>query len=447
MEAISRKRILWVRFGRFSAVGVLNTVLHLFFFSALYFLGAHYLFCQAMAFLCVNLITFYINRTWTFGSIDPRVGEQFGLYLLTRTVTLLVTLVQTLVLVEWVGLSPLLCQITAVVINVSLNFLFSQIFVFKPVFQELAHYLYFAFIDLDRLRDAPPFTVYYIVPIFHEHNRLYPRSLGNPHGEDFVRVKVDQLEALSAHTPQFQWCLIFIDDGDRDRHSGCLVHERVQELYPDKLTSGQIQVWFLDALAPEIAAASRKGGAVITALRHLETLSPQPSDVIFYTDADISSDLRLSGSLIASLLTGADLCLSSRWHEGATVVDRGIKQRISSWVYNLLVYALLGLDFADTQNGFKALRYETAVRIRPYLREIGFAFDTEILMLTELLGGKIEEIPIFWKDSVAESNVSMLMDPLKAIGGLLRQRSYRNRLLRSKALAGPVEGTKYPAQG
>ncbi len=442
---MSRKRILWVRFCRFSAVGILNTLLHLFFFSAIYFLGAHYLLCQAIAFLCVNLITFYINRTWTFGSIDPRVGEQLRLYLLTRAITLAATLVQTLVLVEWVGLSPLLCQITAVVINVSLNFLFSQIFVFQSVPQDLAHYLYFALIDLDRLRDAPPCTVYYLVPIFHEHNRLYPRSIGNPHGEDFVRVKVEQLEALSTHTPQFQWRLIFIDDGDRDRHSGCLVHERVQELYPHKLAAGQIRVWFLDELAPEIAAASRKGGAVITALRHLETLGPQPSDIVIYTDADISSDLRLSGSLIASLLTGADLSLSSRWHDGATVVDRGIKQKISSWIYNLLVYTLLGLDFADTQNGFKALRYATVVRIRPYLREIGFAFDTEILMLTELFGGKIEEIPIYWKDSAAESNVSMLMDPLKAIGGLLRQRRYRRRLLRSKALAAPAVGAKHPA--
>lgn len=433
---MSRKRILWVRFCRFSAVGFLNTALHLFFFSTVYFLGVHYLLSQVIAFLCVNLITFYINRTWTFGSIDPRVSEQLGLYLLTRAVTLLATLVQTLALVEWGDLSPLLCQITAVVINVSLNFLFSQVFVFKPVPQDLSHYLYFAMVDLDRLRGFPPLTVYYIVPIYHEHNRLYPRSIGNPHGEDFLRVKVEQLEEMSAHTPAFQWRLIFVDDGDRDRHSGVLVHERIQELYPDKLTSGQMRVWFLDEMAPEIAAASRKGGAVITALRQLETLGPRPTDLIVYTDADISSDLRLSGSLIAPLLAGADLALSSRWHEGATVVDRGIKQKISSWIYNLLVYTLLGLDFADTQNGFKALRYDIVARIRPHLREIGFAFDTEILMLTELFGGKIEEVPIFWKDSAAESNVSMLVDPLKAIGGLLRQRRYRRQLDRS---LGPIQ--------
>ncbi len=437
---MSRKRILWVRFCRFSVVGILNTVLHLIFFSAFYFLGVHYLLCQIVAFLCVNLITFYINRTWTFGSIDPRVGEQLGLYLLTRTVTLLATLVQTLVLVEWAHFPPLLCQITAVGINVSLNFLFSQVFVFKPVPQDLAHYLYFARIDLARLRDAPPITVYYIVPIYHEHNRLYPRSIGNPHGEDFVRVKVDQLEELSAYTPAFQWRLIFVDDGDRDRHSGVLVHERIQELYPGKLASGQMRVWYLDELAPQIAAVSRKGGAVITALRHLETLGPRPSDVVFYTDADLSSDLRLSGSLIAPLLSGTDLALSSRWHEGATVVDRGIQQKVSSWIYNLLVYALLGLDFADTQNGFKALRYDTVVRIRPHLREIGFAFDTEILMLTELFGGKIEEVPIFWKDSAAESNVSMLVDPLKAIRGLLRQRRYRRRLVKHLERADSAAG-------
>lgn len=428
---MSRKKILWVRFCRFSAVGLLNTTLHLLFFSSFYFLGVHYLFSQALAFILVNLITFRLNRTWTFGSVDPAVSEQMLLYFLTRSFALGVTMVQTILLVEWAHLSPFVGQVTAVGINVSLNFLFSQIFVFKPVQQSLAHYLDLSYINLECLQNVPPLTVFYIVPLFHEHHRLYPCSPENPHGEDFVRVKVEQLEALSAHTPQFQWRLIFIDDGDRHHHSGQLVRDRVQTLYPDKWATEQLRVWSLEELAPEIAATSRKGGAVITALRHLESLGPRPTDVVIYTDADISSDLRLSGSLIAPLLTDVDLCLSSRWHESATVVDRGIKQKISSWIYNLMVFFLLGLDFSDTQNGFKAMRYETVALILPYLRETGFAFDTEILMLTQLVGRKIEEIPIFWKDSSAESNVSMLLDPHKAVGGLLRQRSYRRRLVRN----------------
>ncbi len=433
MAAIPSKRILWARFLRFSAVGILNTLLHLFFFIGFYYLGLHYLLCQTAAFLCVNLVTFYINRTWTFGSTDPRVGEQFWLYLFTRSITLGVTLIQTIVLVKW-GLSPFLGQVTAVFINVSLNFLFSQIFVFKPTQQSLEHYLYYSFYDLERLGSAPPFMVYYIVPLFNEHHRLYPSSPENPNGEDFLRVKVEQLETLSKDTPRFQWRMIFIDDGDFRHHSGRLVRERIQELYPEKLATGQLRVWFLEELAPEIAAASRKGGAIMNALRHLESLNPNPEDVVIYTDADVSSDLRLSGSLIAPLMQGADLCLSSRWHEGATVVDRGIKQKISSWIYNLLVYLLLQLDFTDTQNGFKAMRYETVRLIRPYLREINFSFDTEILMLTQLFGRKIEEIPIYWKDSRAESNVSMIVDPLKAIGGLLRQRKYQHHLRRELAV-------------
>lgn len=430
---MSRKRILLIRFLRFSAVGLLNTLLHMLFFSAFYSLKVHYLISQTLAFVLVNLITFWLNRKWTFESVNPAVGEQLLLYYLTRSSTLGVTLVQSIVLVEWAHLSPYLSQLTAVAINVGLNFLFSQIFVFKPVQKSLEHYLFFSYVDLGRLK-SEQITVYYIVPIFREHHRLYPASKENPHGEDFLRVKVEQLEALHANTPAFRWRMIFIDDGDRRHHSGRLVQERIGHLYPEKLAAGQLSVWYLEALAPDMAAISRKGGAVITALRHLESLAPQSTDVVIYTDADISSDLRLSGSLIAALLKGADLCLSSRWHEGATVLDRGIKQKISSWLYNLLVFMLLGLDFTDTQNGFKAIRYETVKQIVPFLRETGFAFDTEILMLVQLFGRKIEEIPIFWKDSAAESNVGMLVDPLKAIGGLMRQRVYRHRLVRRRLI-------------
>lgn len=425
---MSHKKRLLVRFCRFCAVGLLNTLLHLLIFSGFYMWGVHYLVSQTLAFILVNLTTFWLNRFWTFGSVDPAVGEQLLRYYLTRSFSLGVTLLQTMMLVEWWHLSPFIGQVTAVAINVLLNFIFSQIFVFKPVQQSLENYLQRSFDRLASLPKGQPINVFYIVPVFREQHRLYPPSEENPNGEDFVRVKVEQLESLYITCPGFNWQMIFVDDGDREHRSGHLVLDRVRSLYPQRLSSGQIRVWFLEDLAPQMAASSRKGGAVIAAMRHLESLSPLPSDIVIYSDADISSDLRLSGSLIAPLFDGADLSLSSRWHEAATVVDRGVKQKISSWIYNLLVLLLLELDFTDTQNGFKALRYETVGMIAPYLRETGFAFDTEILMLAHLFGRKIEEVPVFWRDSSAESNVSLLMDSIKAVNGLLRQRRYKGQL-------------------
>lgn len=430
-DVMSHKKRLLVRFGRFCAIGMLNTLLHLLFFSGVYMLGAHYLIAQFVAFILVNLTTFWLNRLWTFNSKDPAVGAQIARYYFTRSLALAVTLLQTMLLVEKGQFSPFVGQVAAAAINVLLNFIFSQIFVFKPVQKELSYYLNRSYGEMTRLRNGVSVNVFYIVPVFREHHRLYPPSPENPNGEDFVRVKVEQLESLHEVAPQFQWRLIFVDDGDRVHRSGQLVRERIQDLYPEKLASGQMRVWFLDDLAPEIAASSRKGGAVMAAFRQMASMGPKPSDIVVYSDADISSDLRLSGSLFAPLLDGADLCLSSRWHEAATVVNRGIKQKISSWVYNLLVLLLLDLDYTDTQNGFKAMRYDIVSMIAPYLCETGFAFDTEILMLVQLFGRQIEEIPIFWKDSSAESNVSMLIDPIKAIGGLMRQRRYRQQLSRT----------------
>ena len=427
----SKRRVLW-RFLKFSAVGFVNTAFQIILFYLLNTnLGIHYLISQTLAFVAVTIVTFGINKYWTFENKVDEIPKQLFLYYFFRVISLSITLVQTWLLVTYLQISPLLCQLTSIIINATLNFIFDLIFVFIPPRKPLEYFIEVSKCHFMNLMPDKKININYIIPLFKEQNRLFPKSFKNPNGEDFIKVKIEQLEELFPLNENFDWKIIFIDDGDFQFKSGSLALDYLKQNYLQMLDDKKVEVWFLEELSPEIVKKSQKGGAVITAFKSICQNNPNNNDdILIYTDADISTDLRLTGSLIAPLYNGSDICISSRWHELSSVANRGFKQKLSSWIYNLFVYFFLGLDYSDTQNGFKAFKSETVKDILPYLTDISFAFDTEILMVSEINNKKIKEIPIYWEDSSKETNVDLLRDPFRMSISIFRQSKYRKRLLK-----------------
>ena len=88
---------------------------------------------------------------------------------------------------------------------------------------------------------------------------------------------------------------------------------------------------------------------------------------------------------------------------------------------------LLRLRFYDTQNGFKGISSDLFKEVSPYLREPGFAFDTELLWISALLGAKIKEMPIYWKDSYEKSNINFVPDTFNMLRAILKQYSRRKK--------------------
>jgi putative flippase GtrA len=424
-----KKRLL-IRFLRFCITGIINTFLHVLIFAYLLQLSVHYLICQSIAFFIVNMITFAINKYWTFGNRDPKLGRQLLLNYLGRFVTLAISLIFTYLLVEYLSVTPLLSQIYIVFINVTLNFIISEIFIFKPVPKEKEYYLDISRTKFENIAPSSKITIFFVVPVYKEQNRLYPKSQENPNGEDFLRVKINQIKELMIWNKEFSWRLIFIDDNDTKYHSGQLIKDYTLKVFPELMENGSVQVWFLHELAPDIAVNSQKGGAVITALNNLDSIGCAENDIAIYTDADISSDLRFTGILIYPLFKGYDISISSRWHKESTVVNRGVKEKISSWLYNIIIYLFLQLDFSDTQNGFKAFKMASLKQILPFAKEYNFAFDTELLMLSVLFKQKISEEPIFWEDSSSETNVNLLRDPIRMVNSLRKQSVRKSKILK-----------------
>ncbi|WP_432540408.1 bifunctional glycosyltransferase family 2/GtrA family protein [Kineococcus sp. SYSU DK002] len=153
------------------------------------------------------------------------------------------------------------------------------------------------------------------------------------------------------------------------------------------------------------------------ALKHVWSTSD--AQVLAYTDVDLSTDLAALLPLVAGLLSGhSDVAIGSRLAKGAHVV-RGAKREVISRCYNLILHGTLRVRFTDAQCGFKAIRADVAARILPLVEDTGWFFDTEVLVLAERSGLRIQEIPVDWVDD-PDSRVDVVATALADLRGIRR---------------------------
>jgi glycosyltransferase involved in cell wall biosynthesis len=73
---------------------------------------------------------------------------------------------------------------------------------------------------------------------------------------------------------------------------------------------------------------------------------------------------------------------------------RPLSRRMASKAYNGIARFFFGDNIQDHQFGFKALTRDAVETLAPYLRETGFAWDTEVISLARRFGFEVVEIPI-----------------------------------------------------
>lgn len=81
---------------------------------------------------------------------------------------------------------------------------------------------------------------------------------------------------------------------------------------------------------------------------------------------------------------------------------------------NLLLRLLLGLDFKDTQCGFKAFRRQAVRDIFAVQRIDGFGFDPEVLFIGQRHGWRLLETPVRW-NHVEGSTVTLFATTVKVL--------------------------------
>lgn len=145
-------------------------------------------------------------------------------------------------------------------------------------------------------------------------------------------------------------------------------------------------------------------------------------DLLLFSDADLSSPIQEADKLFAAIQAGADVAIGSRWVRKELQVKRQpIHRRILGRMFNLALRVVLGLNFKDTQCGFKAFRRSAAQQIFPLQRIERWGFDPEVLYLAKSAGLRVEEVPVEWAHRTG-THISPLRDGLRMFVELFKIR-------------------------
>lgn len=159
--------------------------------------------------------------------------------------------------------------------------------------------------------------------------------------------------------------------------------------------------------------------------------------IVLFSDADLSSPIEESVKLFAALDAGADIAIGSRWLKAELQTQRQpLHRQLFGRIFNLLLRMTLGLQFADTQCGFKAFKRAASQAIFPWQKIERWGFDPEILFLARKFGFKVAEVPVAWGHS-GGARINPLIDGARMFQEMLRIRWY--------SLSGKYNGDGPPA--
>lgn len=145
-------------------------------------------------------------------------------------------------------------------------------------------------------------------------------------------------------------------------------------------------------------------------------------DVLLFTDADLSSPIYEATKLFNAIDNGADLAIGSRWLRSELQTEKQpLYRQLFGRIFNLLLRGILGLNYKDTQCGFKAFTREAATNIFTRQKIDRWGFDPEILFLANRLKYRVEEVPVEWAHD-SRSKINPLVDGFKMFLELLRIR-------------------------
>lgn len=146
------------------------------------------------------------------------------------------------------------------------------------------------------------------------------------------------------------------------------------------------------------------------------------SDICAYMDLDLSTDLKHLPTLCSALQNGYDIAIGSRLKKGAKVEGRTLLREITSRTLNFFFIKFwFKTSFTDAQCGFKAVTKKVVNNLLPKIRDNGWFFDGELLIVGEKSGYRIYEEPVHWIDNPGSTVrlVATVWGDLLVLGRLL----------------------------
>ncbi len=146
--------------------------------------------------------------------------------------------------------------------------------------------------------------------------------------------------------------------------------------------------------------------------------------IVLFSDADLSSPIEEAPKLLQALDNGADIAIGSRWLRAETQTQRQpLHRQLFGRIFNLVLRLTLGLQFKDTQCGFKAFKQPAVQAIFPLQKIERWGFDPEILFLAKKLKFRTQEVSVAWGHS-GGTRINPLVDGSRMVMEMLRVRWY-----------------------
>ena len=191
--------------------------------------------------------------------------------------------------------------------------------------------------------------------------------------------------------------VVVVDDGSSDGTAGVVERLELPGVRVERLERNRGK-----------GAALRRGVAVTS------------GRVVLTCDADFSTPISEVAAVFAALEAGADVVIASREHPGTRIpADQNRLRKELGRTFNRCVRLLTGLEFSDTQCGFKGFRGAVARAVYAGARIDGFATDVEVLVIARAQGARVVEIPVEWSH-VEQSRVRLLRHPAQMLRDLMR---------------------------
>jgi dolichyl-phosphate beta-glucosyltransferase len=143
---------------------------------------------------------------------------------------------------------------------------------------------------------------------------------------------------------------------------------------------------------------------------------------LLFADADGAAPIEEHARLAAAIDQGADVAIGSRLAPHPAIRrSRRWHREVIGKLFALAARRLLRISALDTQCGFKLFRAAAGRRLFADLKETGYVFDLELLLLAQRAGLRVVEVPIHWQE-VPGGHLHPLRELPRLAAGLWRLR-------------------------
>jgi len=142
-------------------------------------------------------------------------------------------------------------------------------------------------------------------------------------------------------------------------------------------------------------------------------------DYILFMDADLATSIEEISRFFQMIdQANIDIIIGSRSNEESRA-KRTPFRWLAGVVFRFLSKSLLGLEFSDTQCGFKIFTKAAAISIFSRMKIERWAFDLEVLFLAQKLQFNVMELGVIWEEK-SGSKVRFVRDAARMIKDIFK---------------------------